>query len=132
MLFATSAQTLSSSSSVLGAAMLLRATVTGSVQVGAASSLTTKEFSAKNGSKEEEKEESGEEKMKGYVCRSKGFIPMNFSNPKEEFFYVEGIEGGRSKVVGLKEKLAGGFSRGITLGFFNSSNGVWVLARSSR
>ena len=49
-------------------------------------SLTTKEFSTKNGSEEEEKEKSGEEKMKGYVCRSKGFIPMNLSNPKGEFF----------------------------------------------
>ena len=57
---------------------------------------------------------------------------MNFPNPKEESFDVEGIKGGRSKVVGLKEKLAGDFSRCITLGFFNSSNRARVLARSSR
>ena len=35
---------------------------------------------------------------------------MNLSNPKRESFVTEGIKGGRSKVVGLKEKLAGGFS----------------------
>ena len=35
---------------------------------------------------------------------------------------------GRSIVVGLKEKLVGDFSRGITLGFFNSSNRARVLA----
>ena len=57
---------------------------------------------------------------------------MNFPNPKGEFFDAEGIEGGRSKVTCLKEKLVGGFSRGITLGFFNSSNRARVLARSSR
>ena len=60
--------------------------------------------------------------MEGFVRKSKGFVPMKFPNPKEEFFDIEGIEGGRSKVVGLKEKLRGGFSQGITLGFFNSSN----------
>ena len=43
----------------------------------------------------------------------------------------KGIERGISKVIGLKEKLAGGFSRGITLGFFNSSNRARVLACSS-
>ena len=47
---------------------------------------------------------------------------MNLPNPKGESFDVEGIEEGISKVAGLKEKLAGGFFRGITLGFFNSSN----------
>ena len=59
---------------------------------------------------------------------------MNFSNPKGESFDAEGIgcgEGGRSEVAGLKEKSARGFSRGITLGFFNSSNRARVLARSS-
>ena len=55
---------------------------------------------------------------------------MNLQNPKEESFDIEGIEGGRSKVTCLKEKLAGGFSRGITLGFFNSSNKARVLACS--
>ena len=47
---------------------------------------------------------------------------MNLPNPKGVFFYAKGIEGGRSKDAGLKEKLAGGFSQGITLGFSNSSN----------
>ena len=47
---------------------------------------------------------------------------MNLPNPKAEPFDTEGIEEGRSKVASLKEKLEGGFSRGITLGFFNSSN----------
>ena len=58
---------------------------------------------------------------------------MNLSNPKEECFDEEGIGCGgeeRSTVTGLKEKLAGGFSRGITMGFFNSSNRAQVLARS--
>ena len=48
--------------------------------------------------------------MEGFVHRPKGFIPMNLPNPKGEFFDAEGIEGERSKVPGLKEKLAGGFS----------------------
>ena len=56
---------------------------------------------------------------------------MNFPNPKGESFNVERI-GGRSKVAGLKEKLVGGFSRVITLGYFNSSNWTPVLACSSR
>ena len=60
---------------------------------------------------------------------------MNLSNPKEEFFDTEGIDcigEARSTAAGLKEKLTGGFSRGITLGFFNSYNQARVLARSSR
>ena len=69
--------------------------------------------------------------MEGFVCKSKGFLPMNLPNPKGESFDTEGIEGGRSIVIGFKEKLVGGFSRGITLGFFNSSNRAWVLARYS-
>ena len=68
--------------------------------------------------------------MEGFVHKLKGFLPMNFPNLKGESFDTEGIEGGRSKVACLKEKLAGGFSRCITLGFFNSSNWVRVLARS--
>ena len=58
---------------------------------------------------------------------------MNLSNPKEEYCDVEGIGCGgeeRSTVAGLKEKLAGGFSRGITMGFFSSSNRAQVFARS--
>ena len=43
---------------------------------------------------------------------------MNLSNHKGESFDIEGIEREISKVTGLKEKLTGGFSRGITLGFF--------------
>ena len=72
--------------------------------------------------------------MEGLVRKSNGFLPMNFSNSKGGSFDVEGIgcgEGGRSKVTGLKEKSAGGFSRCITLGFFNSSNQTWVLAHFS-
>ena len=97
--------------------MSLRTTMATLVLV-ATSSPTSQEFLAKNGFEEEEKEEEGgEEKMEGFVCRSKGFIPVNLPNLKGEFFEVEGIKGRRSKVVGLKEKLAGGFSRGITVGF---------------
>ena len=70
--------------------------------------------------------------MEGFVRKSKGFLPMNLSNPKRESFDTKGIEGGRSKVASLKENLAGGVSRGITLGFFNSSNRARALARSSR
>ena len=92
------------------------------VRVAATSSPTIEEFSTKNGFEEEEKEEEGEkENMEGFGCKSKGFLPMNLPNPKEESFDTKGIEGGRSKVIGLKEKLAGGFSHGITLVFFNSS-----------
>ena len=59
---------------------------------------------------------------------------MNLSNPKEEFSDAKGTDclgERRSKAASLKEKLAGGFSRGITLGFFNSFNGALVLAHSS-
>ena len=74
---------------------------------------------------EEEKERRKEETVEGLVSRSKEFLPMNLSNPKLESFDAEGIDcvrGGRSKVAGLKEKLARDFSRSITLGFFKSSN----------
>ena len=56
---------------------------------------------------------------------------MNFPNPKGKSIDTEGIEGGRSKVAGLKEKLVRGFSRVITLGYFKSSNWARVLAHSS-
>ena len=95
--------------------------------------LTTQEFSAKNGFEEEEKEEEGgEENMEGFIHKSKGFLHMNLPNPRGESFDIEGIEGGRSKVAGLKEKLTRGFSWGITLGFFYSSNRARVFTRSSR
>ena len=61
--------------------------------------------------------------MEGLVCKSKGFFPINLSNPKGESFdaqegkyFLYGhdgagcVGGGRLKIVGLKEKLAGGFS----------------------
>ena len=70
--------------------------------------------------------------MKGFEHKSKIFPPMNLPNSKGQSFDTEGIEGGRSKVASLKEKLAGGFSRGITLGLFNSFNWARVLDRSSR
>ena len=73
--------------------------------------------------------------MEGLVHKSKGFLPINLSNPKGESFDVEEgkyllfghdrtdcVGRGRSKVVSLKEKLAGGFSQGITLGYIKSSN----------
>ena len=60
--------------------------------------------------------------MEGFVRRSKRFLPMNLPNPKGESFDAKGIKEGRSKIAGLKEKLVGGFSRGITLGFFSSSS----------
>ena len=59
---------------------------------------------------------------------------MNLSNAKAESFDVEGIScggEGRSTAIGFKEILVGGFSRGITLGFFNSSNWGQVFAHSS-
>ena len=69
---------------------------------------------------------------------------MNLSNPKGVSFGAEEGKyllfghdetgcvrggGGRLKAAGLKEKLVGGFSRSITLGFFNSSNrvGFWLV-----
>ena len=79
-------------------------------------------------------EEDEEENVEGLVCKSNGFLHMNLSNPKEEFFDTEGtdcIGEARSTTTCLKEKLEGGFSRGITMSFFNSSNRVWVLTRSS-
>ena len=48
--------------------------------------------------------------MEGFACKSKGFLPMKLTNPKGKSFDIEGIEGGRSKVTVLKEKLVGGFS----------------------
>ena len=69
--------------------------------------------------------------MEGFIRKSKGFLPMNFPNPKGESFDTKGIEGRKLKVTGLKEKLAGGLSKGITLDFFNSSNRARVLAKSS-
>ena len=73
--------------------------------------------------------------MEGLVCKSKGFLPMNLSNPKGESFDIIGISGvggGRSKSAGLKDKFVGGFSQGITWGFFNPSNRAQVMARSFR
>ena len=109
--------------------MLFRATVVASIRVAAASSPITQEFPSKNGFEEEEKENN----MESFVHKSKGFLPINLPNPKVESFDTEGIEGEgkRSKVAGLKEKLAGDVSQGITLGFFNSSNRARVLACSS-
>ena len=113
--------------------MSLRAIMAVSVRVAAASSPTELEFSDNNGFEEEKKEEEGvEENMEGFVRKLKGLLLLNFPNPKGESFDAKGIEGGRSKVAVWKEKLAGGFSRGITLGFFNSSNQARVLARPSR
>ena len=63
--------------------------------------------------------------MEELVRKSKGFLPMNLSNPKGESFDAKGIRcvgGEKSKSVGLKEKWARDFSQGITLGFFKSSN----------
>ena len=51
--------------------------------------------------------------MEGLVCKSNGFLLMNFLNPKGESFDAEGIgcrEEERSKITGLKEKSARGFS----------------------
>ena len=41
--------------------------------------------------------------MEGFIRRSKEFLSMNLPNPKRESFDAKRIEGGRSKVVGLKE-----------------------------
>ena len=67
--------------------------------------------------------------MEGFVCKSKGFLPMNLPNPKGESFDAKGIEGGISKVVCLKEKLAGGFSWGITWVFSTHLTrlGFWLV-----
>ena len=56
--------------------------------------------------------------MEGLVCKSKGFLPMNLSNPKGVSFGEEEgkylllghdetgcVGGGRLKVAGVKEKL---------------------------
>ena len=51
--------------------------------------------------------------MKELVRKSNGFLPMNLSNPKEDFSDAEGINcigERRSKAVVLKQKLAEGFS----------------------
>ena len=71
--------------------------------------------------------------MEGLVRKSKGSLPRNLSNPKRESFDAKGIGcggEGRSTTTCLKEKLTGGFSRGITLGFFNPYNRARVLAHS--
>ena len=67
--------------------------------------------------------------MEGFVRRSKGFFPINLPNPKGQSFDVERIEKGRSKVAGLKEKVAGGFCLGITLGFAThlAKLGFWLV-----
>ena len=66
---------------------------------------------------EEKEEEGGEEYTEGFIRKSK-----DLPNSKGWSFDTEGIEGERSKVSGLKENLVKGFSWGITLGSFNSSN----------
>ena len=96
-----------------------QAIVAALVRVAATSSPTTYEFFANNGFEEEEKEEeSGGENIEGFVRKLNGFLSMNLLNPKEESFDAEGIEGERSKVPGLKEKLAGRFFLRYYLGFF--------------
>ena len=90
-------------------------------------------------------EEDKEENVEGLVHKSKGFLHINLSNPKGVPFGVEEgkqlllghdgtgcVGGGILKAIGLKEKMAGGSSRGITLGFFKSSNQARVLTRSFR
>ena len=89
----------------------------------------------KRGEEEEEEEEEDDDEegnVEGLVRKSNGFLPMNFSNPKRESFDAEGISCGereRSKVAGLKEKLAGGFSQGITLDFSTQliRLGIWLV-----
>ena len=99
--------------------MSLRATMASSIQVAAASSQTMQKFSAENGFEEEEKEEEGgKENIEGFVRKEKGFLPMNLPNPKGGSFNIKGIERGRLKVIGLKEKLAPGFSRWYYFGLF--------------
>ena len=63
--------------------------------------------------------------MEELVCKSKGCLHMNLSNPKGESFDVERTDcggGGRSKSASLKETLVVVFSQGITQGFFNLFN----------
>ena len=74
-----------------------------------------------------------EENLEGSVRKLKGFLPINLLNLRGESFDAERIDcggEGRSTTAGLKEKLARGFSIGITLGFFSSFNRARVLARS--
>ena len=91
----------------------------------------------------EKKDGRKKDNVKGLVRKSKGFLPMNLSNPKEVFFGAEEgkyllfrhvetgcVRGGRFKAASLKDKIVGDFSRGIILCFFKSSNRVQVLARS--
>ena len=83
--------------------------------------------------KGEIEEEDEEENVEDLVCKSNGFLPINLSNPKEDFFNTKGIGcggDGRSIAVGLEEKLVEGFSNSITLGLFNSYNQARVLAHS--
>ena len=51
--------------------------------------------------REGRKEEDREENVEGLVRKSKGFLPINLSNPKGDFF--------DAKRICLKEKLAGDF-----------------------
>ena len=51
-----------------------------SIRVAAMSLPIAYEFSAKNGFEKEE--ECVEENMEGFVHKSKGFLPINFLNPK--------------------------------------------------
>ena len=68
----------------------------------------SKDFRPGMGLREKDKEGRRKENVEGFVLKSKGFLPMNLSNPKGESFDAEGIDcggGRRSKVVGLKEKI---------------------------
>ena len=83
--------------------------------------------------REEGKKGEKRRMWKGWYINQKDFFSMNLSNSKGESFDAKGIGYGgeeRSTTAGLKEKLAGGFSRGITLSFFNSSNQARVLVHS--
>ena len=78
-----------------------------------------------NGFERKGKEGRREDNVDGLVRKSKVFLPMNLSNPKGKFFYAKGTDcggRGRTKATGLKKKIAGGFCKCITRGFFNSSN----------
>ena len=61
----------------------------------------------------EVEEEDEEKNVEGLVRKSKGFLPINISNPKEEFSDTQGtvcIGEAKSTTIGLKEKLVGVFS----------------------
>ena len=65
-----------------------------------------------NGFERKCKEGRREDNVDGLVRKSKGFLPMNLSNPKRKFFYAKGTDcggRGRTKAVVFEKKLREAF-----------------------